>query len=80
MQIFFAEAKKGAKSDVRSGIIENVCLQELNFAILQEIATTSAKSRNDNTGLVPRYALLRCRYEGLCPSGLFVKGVRNDNR
>ncbi len=24
-----------------------------------------------------RYALLRCRYEGISPSGLFVKGVRN---
>ena len=27
---------------------------------------------------LPRFALLRCRYEGLCPSGQSVKGVRND--
>ncbi len=26
-----------------------------------------------------RYALLRCRYEGLSPSGQSVKVVRNDN-
>ena len=28
---------------------------------------------------LPRYALLRCRYEGLKTSGQSVKGVRNDN-
>ena len=28
---------------------------------------------------LPRYALLRYRYEGLSPSGQSVKGVRNDN-
>ena len=28
---------------------------------------------------LPRYALLRCRYEGLSPSGQSVKGVRNYN-
>ena len=27
---------------------------------------------------LPRFALLRCRYEGLSPSGQSVKGVRND--
>ena len=28
---------------------------------------------------LPRFALLRCRYEGLSPSGQSVKGVRNDS-
>ena len=40
------------------------------------------KSRNDRAKIerrLPRYALLRRRYEGLSLSGVSVNGVRNDN-